>query len=77
MDVYFRSCPRDVRVTTLIFIPSLNTKMCFIMLEKGIFLKSFKVLQTRHCFRVWKPNFFQGLDPGADCVNSIGTIEPC
>ena len=33
MDVYFRSCPRDVRVTTLIFIPSLNTKMSFIMLE--------------------------------------------
>ena len=47
--------------------------MRFIMLEKGIFLKPFKVLQTRHCFRVWKPNFFQGLDPGADCVNSIGT----
>jgi hypothetical protein len=39
MDVYFRSCPRDVRVTTLIFIPSLNTKIDFIMLEKGIFLK--------------------------------------
>jgi hypothetical protein len=26
-------------VTTLIFIPSLNTKMCFITLEKGIFFK--------------------------------------
>jgi hypothetical protein len=39
MDVYFRSCPRDVRVTTLIFIPSLNTKMSFIVLEKGIFLE--------------------------------------
>jgi hypothetical protein len=43
MDVYFRSCPRDVRVTTLIFIPSLNTKMSFIMLEKGIFLESFSM----------------------------------
>ena len=41
MDVYFRSCPRDVRVTTLIFIPSLNTKMYFIMLEQGIFLEDF------------------------------------
>jgi hypothetical protein len=40
MDVYFRSCPRDVRVTTLIFIPSLNTKMSFIVLEKGIFLEA-------------------------------------
>jgi hypothetical protein len=39
MDVYFQSCPRDVRVTTLIFIPSLNTKMSFIVLEKGIFLE--------------------------------------
>src|SRR5271166_623201 len=30
--------------------------MHFIMLEKGIFLKPFKALQTRHYFRLWKQN---------------------
>ena len=53
MDVYFRSCPRDVRVTTLIFIPFLNTKMSCIVLEKVSFFGdlSFYTNQT-HAWRI-------------------------
>jgi hypothetical protein len=42
-----RSCPRDVQVTTLILIPSLNTKMHLIMLEKGIFLEDLSSVQIK------------------------------
>ena len=30
------------------------------VLEKGIFLETFKALQTRHYFRLWKPNSSRG-----------------
>jgi hypothetical protein len=35
MDVYFRSCPRDVRVTTLIFIPSFKRDNVFYRVREG------------------------------------------
>jgi len=35
--------------------------MGFIVLEKGIFLETFKALQTRHYFRLLETKLIQGL----------------
>jgi hypothetical protein len=67
-------------VTTLIFIPSLNTKMHFIVLEKGIFLKPSKALQTRHYYRLWNRlggpawNYDRPFSPSATILPSMTRV---
>ena len=50
-------------MTTLIFIPSLNTKMSFIVLEKGILLETFSRLNFGpNLAKIWRPVLSQATD---------------